>query len=117
MNSQTLTVVRQSERAVMEQCEPVKDALSTPAPQSSLAQHRDIAQVQAQIGIWECTPGQMRRSVVQREFSHILAGSATFTPDGGAPVELGPGDAVLFPAMCQGTWDIKQTVRKTFVIF
>jgi len=117
MNSQTLTVVRQSDRAVMGQFEPVNDALSTPAPQASLAQHQDVAPVQAQIGIWECTPGQMRRSVTGREFSHILTGQATFTPDGGAPVALGPGDAVLFPANCQGTWDIKQTVRKTYVIF
>ncbi|MGB8974372.1 MAG: cupin domain-containing protein, partial [Pseudomonas capeferrum] len=52
-----------------------------------------------------------------REFSHIVSGSCTFTPDGGEPVELRAGDAVLFPENCEGVWDIHETLRKTYVLF
>lgn len=68
------------------------------------------------IGVWECTPGRWRRQVLSREFSHFIAGHCVFIPDNGEPVELRAGDAVLFPANCQGVWDVRQTIRKTFVI-
>jgi prolyl oligopeptidase PreP (S9A serine peptidase family) len=38
-------------------------------------------------------------------------------PDGGEPVELRAGDAVLFPENCEGVWDIRETLRKTYVLF
>lgn len=67
-------------------------------------------------GVWECTPGRFRRQVLEREFSHFISGHCFFEPDGGEPIELRPGDAVLFPANCQGTWDVRETVRKSFLI-
>lgn len=68
------------------------------------------------LGIWECTPGKWRRQVTKREFSHILDGHCTFTPDGQPPIELRAGDSVYFPANCNGVWDIHQTVRKSYLI-
>lgn len=67
-------------------------------------------------GVWECSPGKWRRQVLAREFSHIIEGHCFFIPDNGQPVELKAGDAVLFPANCHGVWDIRQAVRKSFVI-
>lgn len=67
-------------------------------------------------GIWECTPGRWRRQVLSREFSHFVAGHCFFIPDEGEPIELRAGDAVLFPANCQGEWDVRETVRKSFLI-
>lgn len=68
-------------------------------------------------GIWECTPGRFRRQVPQAEYSYFIAGHGSFTADGGEPVEFGAGDAIYFPANSEGEWDIRETVRKAFVIF
>ena len=35
----------------------------------------------------------------------------------GEPVELRAGDAVLFPENCEGVWEIRETLRKTYVLF
>jgi len=51
------------------------------------------------------------------ELSHFIAGRCTFTPDGGDPIEINAGDAVYFPPGTAGTWDVRETVRKTFVTF
>jgi uncharacterized cupin superfamily protein len=41
----------------------------------------------------------------------------TVTEDGGSPIDLGPGDTVVFPLGWNGTWDIHATLRKLYVIF
>ncbi|MBF7731426.1 cupin domain-containing protein [Pseudomonas sp. N040] len=67
-------------------------------------------------GIWECSPGRWRRQIVQQEFCHIISGSCTFTPDGGEAIEIRAGDALVFPANTTGIWDIRETVRKTYLL-
>ncbi|UBM24518.1 cupin domain-containing protein [Pseudomonas sp. p1(2021b)] len=67
-------------------------------------------------GIWECTPGRWRRQIVQQEFCHFVKGRCTFTPDGGEPLHIEAGDALMLPANSTGTWDIQETVRKTYVL-
>lgn len=67
-------------------------------------------------GIWECSRGVWRRQVTKREFSHILAGHCFFTPEGQAPMELCAGDSVYFPANCNGVWDVREDVRKSYLI-
>lgn len=67
-------------------------------------------------GVWECSPGRWRRQIVQQEFCHFIAGRCTFTPDGGEPIEIRAGDALMMPANTTGVWDIQETVRKTFVL-
>ncbi|MDH0288186.1 cupin domain-containing protein [Pseudomonas sp. GD04087] len=94
--------------------QPVKEPLG--APVSSTATHAEEGEGGLLTGVWECTPGRWRRQVLSREFSHFVSGHCLFIPDDGEPIELRAGDAVLFPANCQGTWDIRETVRKSFVI-
>ncbi|MFK0086743.1 cupin domain-containing protein [Pseudomonas sp. NPDC090755] len=67
-------------------------------------------------GIWECTPGRWRRQIVQQEFCHFIKGRCTFTPDGGQPLTIEAGDAIMLPANSTGIWDIQETVRKTYVL-
>ena len=67
-------------------------------------------------GIWECTPGRWRRQIVQQEFCHFTTGRCTFTPDGGEPLLIEAGDALMLPANSTGIWDIQETVRKTYVL-
>jgi len=83
---------------------------------SKTATHAVEGPDQLLTGVWECTPGRWRRQVLSREFSHFVAGHCFFIPDDGEPVELRAGDAVLFPANCHGEWDVRETVRKTFLI-
>ena len=68
------------------------------------------------VGVWECTPGRWRRQVMEREFAHFVSGRARFVPDDGEPFDICAGDAVWFPADTTGTWEISETVRKTYVI-
>ncbi|SDO68048.1 cupin domain-containing protein [Pseudomonas jinjuensis] len=93
---------------------PVKEPIGTPV--SATAIHAEESADGLLTGVWECSPGRWRRQVMEREFSHFIAGHCFFIPDDGDPIELRAGDAVLFPANCQGIWDIRESVRKSFVI-
>lgn len=115
--TQVLTVVRHAESAVLGAPQPAKLPVGDRVASQGTAQHQEAAGVGASIGVWESSPGQFRRHLKNREFSHILSGWCIFTPDGGEPVELRAGDAVLFPANCEGVWDIRETLRKTYVLF
>jgi uncharacterized cupin superfamily protein len=68
-------------------------------------------------GVWECTPGRWRRQVLSAEFCQFVAGHCVFEPDDGPPIEIRAGDAVYFPANSTGVWDVKVTVRKSYVVF
>lgn len=68
-------------------------------------------------GVWQCTPGRWRRQVKKAEFCYFLKGSCSFTPDDGTPIEIAAGDSLFFPAFSEGIWDVKETVRKVFVVF
>ena len=68
-------------------------------------------------GVWECTPGRFDRQLPNAELMHILAGECTFTPEGGEMQQIRAGDSLFFPANTRGVWEIKQTLRKVFVVF
>lgn len=68
-------------------------------------------------GIWECSAGRFRRGIAQAEYSYFITGEGSFTVDGGDPLEFRAGDAIYFAANTQGEWEIRQSVRKAYVIF
>ena len=68
------------------------------------------------VGVWESTPGRWRRQVMEREFAHFVSGRARFVPDNGEPFDICAGDAIWFPADTTGTWEISETLRKSYVI-
>jgi uncharacterized protein len=68
-------------------------------------------------GTWQSTPGQFRRAVMDAEFSHFVAGRATFLADDGQTLEFAAGDAAYFPPFSRGTWVIHETLRKTYVVW
>jgi uncharacterized cupin superfamily protein len=68
-------------------------------------------------GTWESTPGQFRRAVMDAEFSHFIAGRATFMADDGQQLEFAAGDAAYFPPYSRGTWVVHETLRKTYVVW
>lgn len=68
-------------------------------------------------GVWECTPGQWVRQVMDAEVSTFLKGKATFTPEGGECFSINAGDVVYFPANSRGVWDVIETIRKTYLTY
>ncbi len=65
-------------------------------------------------GYWEATPGTYHATYTAYEFVHVIEGRMTITPDGGAPVHLGPGDAFVVEPDFKGLWKIEETIRKHF---
>jgi uncharacterized cupin superfamily protein len=67
-------------------------------------------------GTWQATPGTYHATYSDYEFVHMIAGRIIITPDGGQPVEVGPGDAFVVEADFKGTWKIVEPVTKHFVV-
>ncbi|MGE8059534.1 cupin domain-containing protein [Pseudomonas sp. NPDC089547] len=95
---------------------PVGRPIGVVVANSRTAHHRMLDDRQASTGFWECEPGQFRRQVVQAEYSFIVSGEGSFTPDDGETVEFKAGDVIYFKAQTEGVWNIRQTVRKSYLI-
>jgi uncharacterized cupin superfamily protein len=100
----------------LDQLGPVKKPISTPASRLIGRKYIDEAGGIDCMGIWECSPGRWERTIMQEEFAHFITGSATFIPPEGEPIEIVAGDTVWFPANSRGIWDIKEDVRKVYVV-
>ena len=100
--------------AELEDWGPLEEATGEPMQTSGYTLWQDGEQ---ESGVWECTPGPSYWKLETNEFVHIVSGRMTVTPDGGAPQEIGPGDAAVFPRGWAGTWQIHETIRKLYVIF
>ena len=100
----------------LEQQGPVKKPVSFPASRLIGRKYIDEADGIDCMGIWECSPGRWQRTIMQEEFAHFLCGSATFFPEDGEPVDIGAGDTVWFPRNSRGTWEIREDVRKVYVV-
>ncbi len=68
-------------------------------------------------GIWECTPGVFpsRRDGIC-ELMHFVSGDATIVDDDGTRHEIRPGIVIFLADGWRGTWEIRETVRKTYAI-
>lgn len=64
--------------------------------------------------VWGCEGSEFSWSYDQREVCYLLEGEVVVTPEDGAPVELGSGDLVIFPAGMSCRWDVQQPVRKHY---
>ena len=67
-------------------------------------------------GLWVCTPGTWRCEVERNEFCQFLAGLCVYTADDGRRLEIEGGDAAFFPAGWRGTCEVRETLRKTYMI-
>jgi uncharacterized protein len=68
-------------------------------------------------GVWECDPGEFTadRSGAT-EVCHIISGSGTVVGEDGTRADIGPGTLLVLPRGWRGTWFVKETVRKTYVM-
>ncbi|HWA92317.1 MAG TPA: cupin domain-containing protein [Rhizomicrobium sp.] len=100
----------------LDQLGPVKIPLSEPTSRLIGRKYIDEAGGIDCMGIWECSPGRWQRTIMQEEFAHFLTGRATFIPEGGEPIDIRAGDTVWFPVNSRGIWEIKEDVRKVYVV-
>jgi uncharacterized protein len=70
----------------------------------------------SEAGIWDCSAGAYRVTVERDEFCHLLRGRVVVSEDGQDPVELRPGDCMMFPRGWTGEWRIVESVRKAYMI-
>ena len=110
----SITQFKNTDTVALQESNPVAVPLGEPVSIASVTAVERSDGVET--GIWECTPGRWRRQIVQQEFCHFIKGRCTFTPDGGEPLTIEAGDAVMLPANSLGIWDIQETVRKTYVL-
>ena len=111
----SLPVVRDAASAELEDWGPLGEATGPAMSTAGLKLWQDSDG--AETGIWQCTAGPSHWTLETHEFVNVLSGSMTVTADGGEPVDLGPGDTVLFPKGWSGSWQIHETLRKLYVIF
>ncbi len=64
--------------------------------------------------IWSCEVSTFPWHYESAETCLFLAGEVVVTPADGAPVSLGQGDLVTFPAGMSCTWEVRQAVRKHY---
>jgi uncharacterized cupin superfamily protein len=86
----------------------------TPMQTAGLTLWKDGEQ---EVGIWECTAGPSRWVLETHEEIYIISGRMTVARDGSEPLDLGAGDAAVFPRGWSGTWQIHEKLRKLYVIF
>jgi uncharacterized protein len=86
------------------------------APRASVRElYRDDV---VQCGVWEVTPGEFAgENAGFGEHMYVLRGDATVTSEDGATVELRPGVSFVARAGWRGRWDVRETVRKIYVIW
>ena len=69
-------------------------------------------------GVWEVTPGVFAgENDGFGEHMYVLAGEATVTSEDGAAVELRPGVSFVARPTARATPDVRETVRKIYVIW
>ncbi|OBC07430.1 cupin [Mycobacterium sp. 852013-50091_SCH5140682] len=92
-----------------------------PKPTSRTGQLESAVEVWADsvidTGVWECDPGEFTadRSAAT-EVCHIISGSGIVVGDDGTSADIGPGSLLVLPRGWRGTWLVKETIRKTYVI-
>ncbi len=64
--------------------------------------------------IWTKEASEFPWTYDEPETCYFLAGDVVVTPQGGAPVQVGCGDLVTFPAGMSCTWSVRSAVRKHY---
>jgi uncharacterized protein len=68
------------------------------------------------IGIWEITPG-VSRDIEADEMFVVLSGRAVVTFDNGMqPMHLAPGSVARLASGVRTEWDVKETLRKVYIL-
>lgn len=70
-----------------------------------------------EVGVWQCTPGSFTSFWDGKiEAIHVIAGDGTLIEEDGTRHALRPGALVVMPAGARGTWEIRETLVKSYTI-
>lgn len=68
-------------------------------------------------GVWECEPNKhVIESAPYDEFVYLLEGRIDIIDDAGNVESYKAGDSFVMPRGCKCTWDVKEPVRKLYVV-
>jgi hypothetical protein len=67
-------------------------------------------------GVWRSTPGEWRVHYDEWEYCVMREGVSVVTPEGGDPLTLRAGDAIVIRPGFRGTWEVVETTVKDYVI-
>jgi uncharacterized cupin superfamily protein len=65
-------------------------------------------------GVWTKEVSEFPWTYDEPETCYFLEGEVIVKPAGGAPVRIGKGDLVTFPAGLSCTWEVRRPVRKHY---
>ena len=72
---------------------------------------------QLDAGVWECEPNRhVYEAAPYDEFVYLLEGRIDVIDDDGAVETFKAGDSFILPRGCKCTWDVKEPVRKLYVV-
>jgi uncharacterized protein len=72
---------------------------------------------QLDAGVWECEPNKhVLEAAPYDEFVYLLAGRIDVTDEDGGVESYRAGDSFMMPRGCKCTWDVKEPVRKLYVV-
>lgn len=72
---------------------------------------------QLDAGVWECEPNKhVIEAAPYDEFVYLLQGRIDVIDDEGGVEIFRAGDSFMMPRGCKCTWDVKEPVRKLYVV-
>lgn len=72
---------------------------------------------QLDAGVWECEPNKhVIEAAPYDEFVYLLQGRIDVIDDEGHVESYGAGDSFVMPRGCKCTWDVKEPLRKLYVV-
>lgn len=86
-------------------------------PQLTVWQHYTDASGQFAVGEWAGDVGSWRVQYSEEEFCQIIEGVSIITDDAGHSTTVRAGDRFVIPAGFQGTWQVLEPTRKTYVVY
>ena len=110
------------EISIQKQCALLNDLVETESfgePIGDLPKQTDsgfFEQENIFAGTWECEPGKLSLDLDLMEFCHLLKGHWVLTSESGQITEIRAGDSWIFPKGWKGTAEVKETVRKVYLV-
>lgn len=95
---------------------PSPDRIVEGEPTFRTAVHYEAPDGRLVSGVWEATEGAWRVAYDEWEWCRLRSGRCVVIPDGGEPVALGPGDALVLEPGFVGVWTVLEACSKDFVV-
>ena len=100
-----------------ERFRPAAEKIIKGEPEQVIHNHYSSPCGQMSAGTWEGEPGQWTVNYTEHEYCEITEGVSVLRDKDGNAKTLRAGDRFVIPAGFQGTWEVLEKCRKTYVVF